>query len=201
LQTKPFVHLDTDVFIKNKIDFDFDKVILERKEGGYAIHYEKQVEFFNQFISNLAFWNPDLGYSFSCGILGFKDLSLRDKFIRAYYDIENLYTRIKKQFSPLKKRGYEPVILIEQYTLACMLDHENIKPTLLLDGRSIKQHSEQADRIGYSHLFGVTKYKKHIIEEIEHRLFKIFPYWYGEVKTALEKQRIIQKSHSNNQVA
>ncbi|WP_074405561.1 DUF6734 family protein [Aquimarina megaterium] len=200
LQTKPFVHLDTDVFIKNKIDFNFDKVLLERKEGGYMIHYKKQIEFFNQFTDNLPFWNKDLGHSFSCGVLGFKDLSLRNRFIQAYFELEDIYIKVKHQFSPLKKKGYEPVILIEQYTLACMLDYENIKPSLLLSGRGIKEHSKQAEEIGYSHLFGVTKYKKNIIQEIEYRLFKIFPYWYDQVKTALEKQKIVQKKYPNNQV-
>ncbi|WP_027393855.1 DUF6734 family protein [Aquimarina latercula] len=201
LQNKPFVHLDTDVFIKSKINFNFDKVLLERKEGGYGIHYKKQVEFFNQFVMDQPFWNNDLGYSFSCGVLGFNDLSLCNKFVHAYYDIEEVYKNVREQFKPLKRKGYEPVILIEQYTLACLLDHENTKPSLLLNGRSIAEHSKQAEKIGYSHLFGVTKYKKHIIEEIEYRLFKIFPYWYSQVKTALEKQKVIQKKHSNSKVA
>jgi hypothetical protein len=197
MQTKPFVHLDTDVFIKQKIDFDFDKILLERKEGGYQMHYSKQVEFFNNYTQELPFWNNDLGHSYNCGIIGFNDLNLRNDFIKAYYDLEEIYIEQKENFKPLKQKGFEPCIILEQYTLASLLDFNKIKPTLLLKGKNLIEQGKYADQIGYAHLFGVKKYKKEIIEEIEYRLFKIFPFWYAQVKTALEKHKIIEKENLN----
>ena len=47
-----------------------------------------------------------------------------------------------------------------------------------------------ADRIGYTHIAGQKKYRIDIVQEIENRLFKLFPYWYKEVKSALEKEGI-----------
>jgi hypothetical protein len=192
-QTKPFVHLDTDVFIKRKIDFKFNDVLLERKEGGYLMHYKKQVDFFNAFTQDLPYWNPSLGYSYSCGVLGFNTLSLRDKFVRAYYDLEDIYIENQEKYLPLKQEGYEPCIVIEQYNLASLLKYENVKPSILLNGKNIIEQAEHANEIGYSHLFGTKKYKKSITLEIEQRLIKIFPYWYSEVKMALEKHKIIEK--------
>ncbi|WP_369615002.1 DUF6734 family protein [Flavobacterium sp. CFS9] len=192
-QTKPFVHLDTDVFIKKKINFNFDSIILERRECGYEAHYKKQIDFFNQYTQDLPYWHPDLGLSYSCGILGFNDLTLRDKFIKAYYDLEKIYTTNRKEFEPLKQQGFEPCIVIEQYNLASVLDYNNITPTLLLKGKNITEQSKHANEISYSHLFGIKKYKKDITEEIEYRLFKIFPYWYAQIKIELEKHQIIPK--------
>jgi hypothetical protein len=197
-QTKPFVHLDTDVFIKRKIDFIFNEILLERKEGGYTMHYKKQVDFFNNYTQDLPYWNPGLGYCYSCGVLGFNDLSLVDKFIKAYYDLEEIFIENQEKFIKLKQEGYEPCIVIEQYNLASLLKYENVKPSILLNGKNIVEQAEHASQIGYSHLFGTKKYKKDITEEIEQRLMKIFPYWYSQVKTALEKHKIIENEFLPN---
>ena len=193
-QSRPFVHLDTDVFIKKKINFNFDDILLERKEGGYHIHYKKQVEFFNQYTRRVEHWHPDLGHTFSCGVLGFKNLVLRDRFVKAFYELERIYTENRKDFAELKQRGNEPCILIEQYNLATLLHYLQVQPTLLLKGNNLKEHARHAEKIGFSHLFGIKKYKREIIQEIEYRLYKIFPYWYAQVKLALEKNKIIPKT-------
>ncbi|WP_200978589.1 DUF6734 family protein [Echinicola sp. 20G] len=202
-QTEPFVHLDTDVFIKRKIDFDFDKVLLERQEGGYRIHYKRQVDFFNHYTQDIKHWHPDLGHTFSCGVLGFNDLSLKNKFIEAFYQLERIYNLQKEDFAKLKKSGQEPCILIEQYNLACLLNHYGIKPDILLKGRNIKEHGKYAEQMGYSHLFGIKKYRENIVKEIEYRLFKIFPYWYAQVKIALENAGVMTQHNplSKDQVA
>ncbi len=191
LQTEPFVHIDTDIFIKKKIDFIFDDVIVERKEDTYEIHYKKQVEFFNKYTKNLPYWHTNLGYSYNCGIFGFNDLKLRDEFIKSYYDLENIYIENQENFTELKQEGYETCILIEQYTLASLLNYKNNNPTMLLKGDNITEHGKHADAIGYSHFFGMKKYDKYVVDEIELRLSKIFPYWYKQIKNALEKEGVI----------
>ena len=197
-QTTPFVHLDTDVFIKKKIDFNFKDVMLERKEGGYRIHYKRQVDFFNNYTQNIDHWRHDLGRTYNCGVLGFNNLDLRNKFVRAYYDLEEIYLEYRDEYQPLKKQGFEPCILIEQYNLSALLDYYNITPTLLLKGRSIKEQGEVAKQLGYSHLFGIKKYQKGIVQEIEHRLYKIFPYWYAQVKMVLEKHKLIDNNNKRD---
>lgn len=192
-QKKPFVHLDTDVFITKKIPFEFGPCILERKEGGYHYHYKKQVEFFSRYAKHLDHWNTDLGYSFSCGIIGFNDMELRNDFIRAYFELEDIYTANREQYQPYKQIGYEPCIVIEQYNLACLLKSEGIRPDLLIRGKNLKEQSEHARSMGYNHLYGVSKYRRHIVNEIEHQLYKIFPYWYAQIKIAMESKGVISK--------
>ncbi|URM35646.1 hypothetical protein [Flavobacterium anhuiense] len=79
---------------------------------------------------------------------------------------------------------------MEQYNLAALLHHKNIKPTLLLWKKNLFENSQLADRIGYTHIAGQKKYRIDIVQEIENRLSKLFPYWYKEVKNALEKEGI-----------
>ena len=199
-QTKPFVHLDTDVFIKNKINFNFETVMLERKECGYEMHYKRQIDFFSQYTKQLPYWHSNLGHAYGCGILGFNDLKLRDNFVNAYYDLEQIYVAHREEFAPLKQQGFEPCIVIEQYNLAAILNYYNITPTLLLKGQNITEHGKYANELGYSHLFGLKKYKKDITDEIEYRLFKIFPYWYDQIKIELEKHQILQKEDVNPKI-
>jgi hypothetical protein len=196
-QTRPFVHLDTDVFIKQKINFNFEEVLLERKEVDYHVHYKKQVNFFNQYTQNIPFWQANLGHSYSCGIIGFNDLILRNEFVKAYYDMEEIYLEQQKKFMPLKQEGYEPCIILEQYSLASLLHYNDIKPSLLLKGNNLSEQRKHANEIGYAHLYGIKKYKKEIVNEIEHRLYKIFPYWYGQIKMSLEKNKIIPNEYDH----
>ncbi len=192
-QTKPFVHLDTDVFITKHIPFDFEHCMLERKEDSYALHYKSQVAFFSKFAGHLPHWNPSLGYAHNCGIVGFQSMELKNKFVRAYYELERIYQEHRKEYQPLKQLCYEPCIVIEQYNLASLLDYEGIEPTLLLSGNSLTRQSQQSRELGYNHLYGVSKYKQNIVAEIEHQLYKIFPYWYAQIKMGLEDKGLLPK--------
>lgn len=187
-QDRPFVHLDTDVFITKPIAFDFGKCILERKEASYERHYKQQLKFFNPLVKGLPHWHEDLGYSFNCGVLGFADMKLKADFVDAYYRLEQAYLQQREAYTKYKQIGYEPCIVLEQYNLACLLDSQNIKPTLMLPFDSVKKQAERAKQLGYNHLFGITKYRPEVVKEIEHQLFKIFPYWYAQVKVAIEEE-------------
>lgn len=187
-QKKPFVHLDTDVFITKPIQFDFSNCILERKEASYLRHYKQQLKFFNPLATQLEHWHDDLGYSFNCGVMGFADMELKSDFIDAYYQLEQAYKLNRADFQKYRQLGYEPCIVLEQYNLACLLNHRKIKPKLLLPSDSVKRQSARAKEIGYNHLFGITKYRPGITKEIEFQLYKIFPYWYGQVKMAIESE-------------
>ncbi|MBZ4043756.1 DUF6734 family protein [Flavobacterium hibisci] len=185
-QIKPFIHLDNDVFIKKKIHFDFDKVIVEQND--YELHgmYKYRIDFFNQYAQNLDYWKPDLGYAYNCGVLGFRDFELRDQFLNVFYVLEEIFI---KNHNP-KIAKIEPCIVLEQYNLASLLHYKNIKPTLLLWKRNSFENFQLADKIGYSHIVGQKKYRNDIVEEIENRLSKLFPYWYKEVKNALVEEGI-----------
>lgn len=194
-QKRPFVHLDTDVFITKPIKFNFERCILERKEASYLRHYKQQLRFFNPLAKRISHWNPDLGYAFNCGVLGFADMSLKADFVDAYYRLEQAYISNRAEFNKYKQLGFEPCIVLEQYNLACLLEHNKIKPTLLLPFDSVKKQAGHARAIGYNHLFGVTKYNPGVVSEIEHQLYKIFPYWYAQIKTAIAANLQPSRTH------
>jgi hypothetical protein len=188
-QNEPFVHLDTDVFITKKIDFEFEHCILERKEASYRSHYKLQVDFFSKQQGLPSSWDPNLGYAFNCGVFGFADMKLKNQFIDAYFMLENVYKTHQNEFKPLKQLGYEPCIVLEQYSLACLLAKKGISPTLLLASDSGREQARMAKQIGYNHLFGITKYKPNIIKEIDQQLATIFPFWYDQLKFAINMHR------------
>ncbi|REG99099.1 DUF6734 family protein [Flavobacterium aquicola] len=189
-QIKPFVHLDTDIFIKKKIHFNFNKVIVERSDDEYYGHYKNQLPFFNQYTQHLDYWHEDVGNCFNCGILGFNDLEIRNQFVNAYYELEAIYIKNRESYLPYKRQGYEPCVVIEQYMLASFLKHKGVIPNLLLYQQNMIDQSNHADKIGYSHIYGKKKYTKNIVGAIEERLSKIFPYWYEQIKTAVEKENM-----------
>tara|TARA_B100001146_G_C16201117_1_gene444768 strand:+ start:15602 stop:16462 length:861 start_codon:yes stop_codon:yes gene_type:complete len=197
-QRQPFVHLDTDVFLTKKMEFDFERCLLERKEGGYQYHYKNQVAFFSKFASSLPHWNTNLGYSFSCGVIGFQDLALKDAFIQAYFEVEDIYIQQREAYQPLRAIGYEPCIVIEQYNLACLLAHHKVRPDLVLQGNNLSRQSKEAKKLGYNHLYGTTKYKEHIVQEVTQQLKSLFPYWYDAVTEALAETAL---HHSQKNVA
>ena len=193
MQNKPFVHLDTDIILSKNIDFNFDKILLERKENSYDFHYKPQLAFFNKYLNHFDFWHTDLQKTFSCGVIGFNDMILRNEFMRAFSAVEEAYKIFKNDYQDYKNKGFEPCIVIEQYTLACLLESQNIKPDLLLRGSNIFKHVKQAKEIGFNHLFGIKKYEEHIINQIEERLKKVFPFWYYQVRNELEKHQASHK--------
>ncbi|SEC21119.1 hypothetical protein SAMN04489761_2386 [Tenacibaculum sp. MAR_2009_124] len=194
-QDTAFVHLDTDVFLSNNIDFNFNEIIIERQEFSYKRHYKPQLAFFNRYMAHLGFWNNDLGTSYSCGVIGFKNLELKDKFIESYNQVEELYKLYKRNYSAFKQNGYEPCIVVEQYTLACLLNYLQVNPSLLLEGKNMYEQAKNAKNIGFSHLFGVKKYEGTVTTLIEERLQQIFPYWYYQIKNEIDKY-----TYDNNMV-
>lgn len=199
-QQEPFVHLDTDVFITKSIDFAFEHCMLERKERSYQRHYKLQVDFFSGLDHLPPTWHSSLGYSYNCGVFGFANMQLKNQFIDSYYRLENVYKANKTAFEPLKRIGYEPCIVIEQYNLACLLAAKNIEPTLLLPGDSQREQAVLAKEIGYNHLFGITKYKPNIRQEIDQQLAQVFPFWYQQVKEAIASHRMTRSKRMRHVV-
>lgn len=185
LQKRPFIHIDGDVFLQKPIQILHNlnqPVIVERVEIGdqFTPHYEKQVEYLdNYFDGILRHWNKDLGYSLNCGIIGFGDINLKDDFIEQYKICKSIFKDIKTEYDEFNIIKYEPCVVLEQYNLACFLNYRGIKPFLLLNEPNINSNSIFAERLGYCHLYGVSKYQMR--DDIEKRLEIAFPYWYNKI--------------------
>lgn len=189
LQKRPFIHIDGDVFLQKPIPIFHNlnkEVIVERYEIGeqFTPHYKEQIDFLdNYFDGILRYWKTDLGYSLNCGTIGFNNISLKDDYIQEYKLAKSIFKDIKDEYSKFNNKGFEPCVVLEQYNLAAFLNYRGIKPHLLLDEPNLDNNSIFAERLGYCHLYGVSKYEQK--SEIERRLEIAFPYWYKKIISKL----------------
>lgn len=189
LQKRPFIHIDGDVFLQKPIQefHNLDSpVIVERIESGdqFNPHYQEQVDFFTEYYDEvLRHWKKDLGYSLNCGIIGFNDLSLKNDYVREYKIAKGTFKDIQGDYQYLKDKGYEPCVILEQYNLACLLAYRNIEPKVILEQPSLNQNEVFANRLGYCHLYGHSKYSQK--SKIQKRLEIAFPYWYNKIISKL----------------
>ncbi len=186
-QNTPFIHIDNDVFLKKSIAMEFDKVLVERKDIAYH-NYKDLITFFDQYCNGMMFWNPKLRYAWSCGVIGFKDLELRDDFVNGYKVLEDVFEKNKNDYECFKNscngKGWylEPGLLLEQYNLTSLLSKKDIIPAVLIPGESHQKQSSYANEIGYTHLFGASKYHPKNINKIEELLNEKFNAHYKIIK-------------------
>ncbi len=190
---EPFVHMDTDVFIKKPIEFIFDKVIVERKDAAYY-YYKNLITFFDQYCKDISFWNPEIPYAWSCGIIGFKDLRLKNEFVQCYTILKNVLREHRQAYESFKKgeRGYlEVALLLEQYNLTSLLSYLRVQPNVLIPGDSKKEQSVYANQIGYTHLLGASKYHPKNVNKMKELLKTKFLSHYNKIKNKFEENSII----------
>lgn len=185
MQKRPFIHIDGDVFLQKPVlDFhnlDAD-VIVERIETGeqFTPHYKEQINFFTDYYDEvLRHWNPDLDYSLNCGVIGFSNISLKNDYVKEYKIAKGTFKDILPEYSPLKEKGYEPCLVLEQFNLACFLNYRGVKPKVVLEAPTLEQNYIFANRLGYCHLYGASKYLER--NSIEKRLEIAFPFWYNKI--------------------
>ncbi len=178
LQNRPFIHFDGDVFLKKRIDLDFPKVLLERYEKEqFSKHYRGQLDEIAHLTRAFPWWGG-VDYSFNCGVIGFRDMEIKEDFIRCYEVLLQKLTRNESLVKHLRMNWYEPCIVLEQYNLACLLNYRKISPRLLIAGDLLPAQHKNAVKLGYTHLFGERKYLPNIVAKIDSRLFTEFPKYY-----------------------
>lgn len=192
-QNEPFIHIDNDVFIKEKIDLSFDNLLFERRDVA-KYNYNVLISFFENYASELNYWKSDIDLIPSCGLLGFANMDLKDKFIKSFYNFEMIFNKYQNEYQEFISRMHkigeysEICLLMEQYNLGCLIDSEKIVPKFVLEGKSEAEQSKFANKIGFTHLYGTSKYSKKIIKRI-HFLFETnFPEYYK-----LLSKKIIQQ--------
>lgn len=194
-QKEPFVHVDNDVFLKKPISFDFEKILVERKDLGFH-NYKTLISFFDQYCNDFSFWNPSLTYAWSCGIIGFQDMKLKQEFVDTFNTLENLFVSKRDDFMnfkndiPNKGHHLEPGLLLEQYNLASLLAIKNIDPEILIPGETHQKQSDYANSIGYAHLFGASKYHPKNISSIEKLLKTKFYESYQKIEKKLKTREL-----------
>jgi hypothetical protein len=196
LQTKPFVHIDNDVYLwkplpewltsapvfaQNPEFFDFtgswyypQKFDLIHTLNGWL---PEEIEWYSTAASRRAV---------CCGILGGNFID----FIH-YYAERALDTLLHESNRPVWTLLGGDNILIEQYLLSACIDyhrHQKHSPFHDVDIRFLFSSPEEAfnpqfsTRAGYSHLIGGAKRSPYSLERLEHRVRTEYPDYYEKCR-------------------
>ena len=150
------IHIDGDVFLKGEpikdlLNFNDCDLIVQQPE---IIGYENWYGWDDSTISFAkceypSFLPRECSVMYNCGVVGFKDKSIRDEYTKYYNDLINQYNKKGVIIDSV------PDLVAEQQLLYYFTKHKNLKVKCLLDYKRLK---ESAIEIGYQHLLGASKY-------------------------------------------
>lgn len=183
LQKEPFVHFDSDIFLKRRFDFNsISSMVVEREEhSSFEKHYKEQVEYF-QYIGCKIYEKIPMGLKpLNCGTLGFKDMNFFNEYIKQYDIVFSQFLDNKKEFEYYRLKGYEPSIVMEQLLLAIMVRNTQISDRRfhvqkVLNYSTDEKNFEEGNVLGYIHYFGRKKYDD--IESIKMYLHDKYNYYW-----------------------
>lgn len=190
-QDGEFLHIDGDVFLldpclKNIVKSNWDAMVQMREVGGhfhstYPPIFEDLRKVYPE-TERLSLYN----FTYNTGVFGFKDLEFRDDYVYQYFDL--LYE--------LEMRGVQfpgdrdPNIVVEQSLLTTMAQNQNkhVKELITLDDMSKWDLFGAAERIGYVHLWGNSKYQEEWQERVRLRLKKENPKLLKRLEEKIKKE-------------
>jgi len=190
IQEEPFIHIDGDVFFMNKkckkrLSGKWDVAVQMREIGAHF--YDTYPEVFK----NIRKIHPGIdeinvfNFVYNNGIVGFQDIQLKDEYTFKYFDL--LYQ--------LELNGVDfpseadPNIVVEQSLLTTMSQLKNAYVKELITLQEMKKYDlfGAAERIGFVHLWGNSKYQNEYFGKVKARLKAADPKLYKEVENKIKK--------------
>lgn len=151
------IHIDGDVFLKNSIlkeifIFDDCDVIVQNPE---IIGYEQWYGWDDSVISFAKCEYPhflprECNAMYNCGVIGFKDKYIRDEYTKWYNYLIDQYNVKGVIIDSV------PDLVAEQQLLYHFCKYKNLKVKEVIDYKNLQA---SANKIGYQHLLGKSKYK------------------------------------------
>lgn len=184
MQTKPFIHIDGDVFLMEKkirkILSDKWDVAVQMREIGQ--HYNDTYPQAIRKLQEVYPWAEGLGifnYAYNNGILGFRNMGFRDKYVYEYFDLLYMLEICHVQFPPKA----DPNIVVEQSLLTRLSSYHNVhvKELITLNDMEKEGLFEYAEKIGFVHLWGNSKYQDYWHEKVKAKLKEVNPKLYKAV--------------------
>lgn len=189
-QTGDCLHIDGDVFfvdpsIVKTVKSNWDVLVQMREVGNHfnstypPIFEDLQRD--HPHIDWLAFYN----FAYNTGIIGFKDNKFREEYCYAYFDL--LYELELGGVEFPKDR--DPNIAVEQSLLTYMSHHQNkyVKELISLDDMAKWDLFGAAERIGYVHLWGNSKYQDYWQDKVKARLKAENPALFNKLEENIKK--------------
>lgn len=177
------LHIDGDVFLIGKkaveiLSGEWECVVQHKEAGDY---WKSTYPPVLQYLSSKGVFLPELeklNHTYNMGVVGFKNKNLLQEFVESYEILCQSISKKCRKFPPDK----DPNIILEQSTLTKLIRDKNIDVVSLLNQDDIKSVGidEVAERIGYVHLLGESKYSpkwqnivRRKLEELNPELYEI----------------------------
>lgn len=175
LQPEPFVHIDLDVILWQKIPnkilsapvFFQHKELFKTEQGYYELVDNLKHTKFSMLSKVL-----DVDYAFNCGIVGANDLSLVKEWRAWVYSFINE----NKHFWDAEHNKERYNYVFEQYFIAMICKFKNVEPAFLLENID----NIEKPKFKMTHLWGKTKLSP-TMERIKDRLKREFPDIYKRI--------------------
>lgn len=173
------IHTDGDVFLKKEsikslLVFGDADVIVQSLEDRtrFGVGYTESM----QDCGALSFENyvtKGCNRMYNCGILGFNNEELKDRFIGEYERLADEYKSKK-----LGVKGSVPDLIIEQKLLHDMANGLGYEVKTLLDYENLNTHAKE---IGYCHVVGIAK--THKLKEMLRKVYELDIEIYNKLKS------------------
>lgn len=183
----PVVHVDGDVFflkpeIRSFFDRDWD-VAVQMKEAGE--HYQKTYShLIEKMQPALKSWGLDLyNFAYNCGVMGFKDLDFMQHFVEEYFRALRSCQQNQKAIDRIGLE-YEINIVLEQALLTHISQNAGVyvRELITLEKQTFPGLQPEAERLGFVHLWGPSKYQPEWEARVEKRLLELDPETYFKIK-------------------
>ena len=177
IQKEPFIHIDWDVFLlKHKVvdifkTFKEDLLVQSIDTKDYfAPNFMDEVAEMSALIkqspNDIEHFHRLNDKQFNCGVMGFRNLALRDAFVKDFSKALRAVESHSKDFS----------IHVEQGVLFSLVKSGNYSYKTVLKSKG------EANKIGYTHLLYLSKYTKENQEKIKNRIDTEFPEYKDFIK-------------------
>ena len=189
------LHIDGDVLLryeslKKVFESNWD-VIVQMKEVGehFTGTYSEMLPTVSKVVG---FIDYELyNFVYNCGVIGFKDVSFKNQYCHTFFDT---IEKCNKGISELNKINgkYEINCALEQSLLTAMAENNNkyVKELLPLAEMTEIGLEGLANKIGYAHLWGKSKYDEFWLNKVRKRLYELDNNLYNRVTTQYEKYSI-----------
>lgn len=190
------VHIDGDVFLKGKnlckniFDFDGDLLIQNGEDTlignsyNIDIYYQENINRLLRYFDKTDFpkeFDFSAKMALNCGIVCFKNQNLKEKYINGYLSFFEKMNTDSDFCSELSENSFAcPDLITEQMYLYCVSKFYGSKIVALLSEFWNEETVKEAQRIGYTHLIGASKYQR--IDEVKRELKKLNPELYAKVE-------------------
>ena len=176
----PFVHVDGDVFflkpeIKSLFQENWDAVVQMKETGA---HYSKTYSHLIDWMEPALFgWNLKMyNFAYNCGVMGFRDMDFKDHFTDEYFRALRACQSKQNVIDGIGSE-YEINIVLEQSLLTHLaLDcNVHVKEIIPIKRQTFPGLQPEAEKLGFVHLWGPSKYEDEWQRRIEKRLAEIDP--------------------------